>query len=209
MELTNTQENEWISLMRVEDWRGYNHEGLPSKWSIKDGIISCKGTGGEEGGDIISVLTYDNFELEWEWKISKGGNSGVFYHVVESTKYTFPYETGPEYQLLDDEGVQGTIEDWQKTGANYAMNSPNEKKKLKPVGEWNKSKIVFNEGLVEHWLNGSKILEFDKNSKSWKEKRNSGKWNDFPDYGNTNSGHFALQDHGAGVWFRGIRVKEL
>ncbi|MGB5319592.1 3-keto-disaccharide hydrolase [Eudoraea sp.] len=199
----------WTSLMNKTDWKGYNQNELPSKWTIEEGLISCMGEGGAEGGDIISVLAYDNFELAFEWKISAGGNSGVFYHVVESPKYKFPYETGPEFQLLDDEGFSGPVEDWQKSGANYAMHIPNAEKVLNPVGNWNSSRIIFDKGHVEHWLNGKKILEFDKNSEDWREKRNSGKWNDYPDYGNTNSGHFALQDHGAGVWFKEIKVKKL
>ena len=85
----------------------------------------------------------------------------------------------------------------------------NENKTLKPVGEWNTSKIVFNRGKAEHWLNGKKIIEFDKNSQDWLEKRNSGKWNEYPDYGKTNDGYLALQDHGAGVWFRNVRVRRL
>jgi hypothetical protein len=201
--------SEWVSLMDANDWRGYNQNSLPSNWSIKDGVIECFGEAGDVGGDIISMETYDNFELEYEWKISKGGNSGVFYHVVEDTIYHSPYETGPEYQILDDVGFEEPIEDWQKTGANYAMHIANENKTLKPVGEWNSSRIIFNKGKVEHWLNGQKIVEFDKNSPDWAEKRNSGKWNDYPDYGKTNDGYLALQDHGAGVWFRNVRVRRL
>lgn len=201
--------SEWIELMETSDWRGYNQDSLPSNWSIKDEVIECFGEGGDVGGDIISTETYDNFEFAFEWKISKGGNSGAFYHVVEDTIYHSPYETGPEYQLLDDIGFEEPIEDWQKTGANYAMHVANENKTLKPVGEWNTSKIIFNRGKAEHWLNGQKIVEFDKNSQDWLEKRNSGKWNEYPDYGKTNDGYLALQDHGAGVWFRNVRVRRL
>lgn len=201
--------SEWVDLMDPSDWRGYNQDSLPSNWSIKDNIIECFGEAGDVGGDIISMETYDNFEFAFEWKITKGGNSGAFYHVVEDTIYHSPYETGPEYQLLDDVGFEEPIEDWQKTGANYAMHVANENKTLKPVGEWNTSKIVFNRGKAEHWLNGQKIVEFDKNSQDWLEKRNSGKWNEFPDYGKSNDGYLALQDHGAGVWFRNVKVRRL
>ena len=202
-------ESEWVDLMDPSDWRGYNQDSLPSNWSIKDNVIECFGEAGDVGGDIISRETYDNFEFAFEWKITKGGNSGAFYHVVEDTIYHSPYETGPEYQLLDDVGFEEPLEDWQKTGANYAMHVANENKTLKPVGEWNTSRIVFNRGKAEHWLNGQKIVEFDKNSQDWLEKRNSGKWNEYPDYGKTNDGHLALQDHGAGVWYRNVRVKRL
>ncbi|PCJ96954.1 MAG: glycosyl hydrolase [Flavobacteriaceae bacterium] len=201
--------NEWISLMNVKHWRGYNQESLPGNWKIADGVIECFGEAGDVGGDIISMKQYDNFELSLEWKISEGGNSGVFYHVVEDTIYHSPYQTAPEYQILDDVGFPHPLEDWQKTGANYAMHLANDKKVLKPVGEWNTTKIIFDNGKVEHWLNGEKIVAFDKYTDDWKAKRNSGKWNDYPDYGNTNSGYLALQDHGAGVWFRDVKVREL
>jgi len=202
-------DNEWVSLTDAADWRGYNMDSLPGNWSIKNNVIECFGKAGDRGGDIISKVQYDNFELSLEWKISKGGNSGIFYHVVEDTIYHSPYQTGPEYQVLDDVGFDGPLEDWQMAGANYAMHVANDKKILKPAGEWNSTRIIFNKGKVSHWLNGKKIVEFDKNSNDWKEKRNSGKWNDYPDYGKANSGFLALQDHGAGVWFRAIKVRRL
>lgn len=201
--------NPWNSLTNASDWRGYNMDSLPSNWSIENGLISCFGEAGDVGGDIISRETYDNFELEFEWKISEGGNSGVFYHVVEDTIYHSPYQTGPEYQVMDDLGFEEPMEDWQMAGANYAMHVANDKKKLMPVGEWNTAKIIFDDGKVEHWLNGEKVVEFDKFTEDWLKRRNSGKWNDYPDYGKTNDGYLALQDHGAGVWFRNIRVRRL
>lgn len=209
VEQTDQEDSGWISLMDATHWRGYNQNELPDNWAITDGIIECFGKAGDVGGDIISTEKYDDFELKWEWKISPGGNSGVFYHVVEDTIYHSPYQTGPEYQLLDDVGFPEPVEDWQTTGANYAMHVANGKKKLKPVGEWNTSAIIFNKGKAEHWLNGEKIVEFDKYSDDWKTKRNSGKWNDYPDYGKTNTGYLALQDHGAGVWFRNVAVRRL
>lgn len=199
----------WVSLMDATLWRGYNQASLPTNWAFKGNQLECFGEGGDIGGDIITKQKYDNFELSLEWKISEGGNSGIFYHVVEDIKYKAPYETGAEYQLLDDIGFPSPIEDWQKTGANYAMHLANEKKVLKPIGEWNTSRIIFNRGKVEHWLNGAKIVDFDKFSDDWKAKRNSGKWNDYPDYGIANDGYLGLQDHGAGVWFRDIKVKRL
>jgi hypothetical protein len=203
------RESEWISLMNEKAWKGYNLVVLPDNWAIKDGVIECFGKAGDMGGDIITKEKFDNFELELEWKISEAGNSGIFYHVVESKKYHSPYQTGPEYQILDDAGFPDPLEDWQKTGADYAMHLPNDQKTLNPVGSWNSTKVIFNKGKVEHWLNGKKILEFDKFSDDWNKRRNSGKWDDFPDYGSANSGHLGLQDHGAGVWFRNVRVRRL
>lgn len=204
-----TTDGEWVSLMHADKWRGYNQDSLPDNWIVKEGIIECFGKAGDMGGDIISKEQYDNFELSLEWKISPEGNSGVFYHVVEDTIYHSPYQTAPEYQILDDVGFPDPIEDWQKTGANYAMHPANDKKNLKPVGEWNSIRIVFNRGKVEHWLNGEKIVGFDKFTEDWDTKRNSGKWNDYPDYGKSNNGYLALQDHGAGVWFKNVKVRRL
>ncbi|MGB5818070.1 MAG: DUF1080 domain-containing protein [Saonia sp.] len=202
-------ENEWISLMDASKWRGYNMDSLPGNWAIEDGVIECFGEAGDMGGDIISKEQYDNFELRLEWKISPAGNSGIFYHVVEDTMYHSPYQTGPEYQILDDVGFPEPVEDWNSAGANYAMHTANEKKSLKPVGAWNTSRIIFNMGKVEHWLNGEKIVEFDKFTEDWMAKRNSGKWKDYPDYGKSNKGYLALQDHGAGVWFKNVKVRRL
>ena len=115
------QQSEWISLMTEEAWRGYNLDAIPDNWAIKDGVIECFGKAGDMGGDIITKEKFDNFELELEWKISEAGNSGIFYHVVESKKYHSPYQTGPEYQILDDAGFPDSLEEWQKTGADYAM----------------------------------------------------------------------------------------
>ena len=147
--------------------------------------------------------------MKWEWKISKEGNSGVLYHVVEDAKYSGPYQTGPEYQLIDDVGFPQKLEEWQKTGADYAMNVPNESKKLKPVGEWNTSKIVFNKGHVEHWLNEAKIVEFRAWDAEWTKKKTTGKWKDYPDYGLAKTGLIALQDHGHKTFFKNIMIKEL
>lgn len=201
--------SEWISLNEASDWRGYNMDTLPGNWSIEDGIITCYGEAGDVGGDIMSTEQFNNFEFSFEWKITEGGNSGVFYHVVEDTIYHSPYQTGPEYQVLDDAGVKEPLENWHMAGADYAMHGAKDSKKLKPAGEWNSGRIVFNQGQVEHWLNGEKIVEFDKNSEDWIAKRNSGKWKDFPGYGKTNDGYLALQDHGAGVWYRNLKIRRL
>ncbi|QNL49134.1 DUF1080 domain-containing protein [Olivibacter sp. SDN3] len=206
---------EWIDLFDGESltgWHGYNKTESVNNWEVQDGALACTGKGNKEdfGGDLVSDREFGNFELEWEWKIAKEGNSGVMYHVVEEAKYKAPYETGPEYQMIDDEGFPEKIEDWQKTGANYAMNPADEDQtEVKPVGEWNTSKIVYNDGHVEHWLNGKKVVEFEEGTEEWEQEKSAGKWKDFPDYKITDHGKIALQDHGDSAWFRNIRIKEL
>jgi hypothetical protein len=207
--LLKAAEPEWESLMDASKWRGYNQNILPTNWSITDSLISCFGKAGDMGGDIISTQKYANFEFSWEWKISSEGNSGVFYHVIEDTIYHSPYQTAPEYQLLDDVDFPSPIEDWQKTGANYAMHPANDQKVLKAVGEWNSSRIIFDHGKVSHYLNGALIVSFDKFTPEWQALRGSGKWVDYPDYGKANTGFLGLQDHGSGVWFKEVKIKDL
>ena len=203
----------WVILFdgkTLNGWHGFNKTGAIPNWAIEDGAMVCLGAAADaHGGDIVTDAEYENFELKWDWKITKGGNSGVMYHVIESKKYTAPYETGPEYQMIDDIGFPEKLEDWQKTGADYAMTIPNEKKKLKPVGEWNNSRIVFNKGHVEHWLNGEKIVSFNAWDDTWKNKKETGKWKEYPDYGAAKKGHIALQDHGNKVYFKNIMIRVL
>ena len=208
-----TNKGKWVSLFdgkTLKGWHGFNKTGPIPNWAIEDGAMVCLGAAADaHGGDIVTDEVYENFELKWEWKISKGGNSGVMYHVAEGAKYKAPYQTGPEYQLIDDIGFPEKLEDWQKTGADYAMNETNKKKKLKPVGQWNTSKIIFNKGHAEHWLNGRKIVQFQAWDEAWTKKKTEGKWKDFPDYGSAKKGGIALQDHGQKAYFKNIMIRVL
>jgi len=195
----------------LNGWHGYNKTpGTDIKnWTIIDSALVCLGAAKDaHGGDLVTDNDFENFELSWDWKISKGGNSGLMYHVIEDPKYKTTYETGPEYQMIDDIGFPGKLEEWQKAGADYAMNLANDKKKLKPVGEWNTSKIVFDRGHVEHWLNNEKIVEFQAWDATWQKEKKEGKWKDYPDYGIAKKGRLALQDHGDKTWFKNIMIRE-
>lgn len=194
----------------LDGWRDYNGDSLTAPWIVEDGCIRAKGSGSDASGYIVTDTIYENFELVWDWKIAEGGNSGMLYHVVENPKFKVPYVTGPEYQLIDDFGFPEPLEDWQKTAADYAMHVPDTSKTIiKPAGEWNTSKIVFDNGHVEHWLNGEKVVEFEAWTDDWFEKKNSGKWKDAPEYGLAHKGVICLQDHGSAAWFRNIKIKEL
>lgn len=191
-------------------WHGFNKTGPVPNWAIEDSALVCLGAAKDaHGGDLVTDAEYGNFELSWEWKVTKGANSGVMYHVVEGTRYQAPYETGPEYQIIDDIGFPDKLEEWQKAGADYAMYLPNDKKKLKPVGEWNASKIIFDKGHAEYWLNGEKIVEFQAWNDDWTKKKTEGKWKDYPDYGSARKGKIALQDHGNKVYYRNIWITPL
>lgn len=203
----------WELLFNGEDldgWRDYNGENLSAPWFVEGGLIQAKGEGADEHGYIVTEKTYENFELVWDWKIADGGNSGVLYHVVENPKFAVPYVTGPEYQLIDDLNFPEPLEDWQQTAADYAMYPADpDKAVIKPAGEWNTSKIVFDNGHVEHWLNGEIVVEFEAWSEDWFERKNSGKWEDAPEYGLARKGVICLQDHGSAAWFRNVKIKEL
>jgi Domain of Unknown Function (DUF1080) len=207
------EKNIWLNLFdgrTLNGWHGFNKTGPIANWAVEDSAMVCLGAAADaHGGDIVTDVPFENFELQWDWKISPQGNSGVMYHVIEDAKYSAPYQTGPEYQLIDDENFPEKIEDWQKTGADYAMYVPNNLKKVKPVGQWNTSKIIFNKGHVEHWLNGKQILTFEAWNTDWTNKKTTGKWKDFPDYGLAKTGTIALQDHGNKAYFKNIMIKVL
>ncbi|MEL0244935.1 MAG: DUF1080 domain-containing protein [Flavobacteriaceae bacterium] len=215
------KDSDWIYLFdgeTTDGWRAYNGETIPDKWAAVDGNLTFDTELKLEeewsgGGDIIyHKEQFEYFELYLEWKLPKGGNSGVFYHVQEG--YNAPYEISPEYQILDDDGWEeinnAKLESWQKSGADYAMHEPNiDNKSLNPAGEWNSSRIIYTKEKAEHWLNGKLLLSFVPYSEDWYSKRNSGKWDDFPDYGKFKNGYIALQDHDTPIWFRNIKIKKL
>ena len=201
----------WLLLFdgnTMNGWRTYKNK-TSNSWEVVNGEIHCKGSETDKSdkrADLITTGQYENFELSLDWKIAKGGNSGIMYHVTEA--YDAPYESGPEYQLLDDVGFSDKLEEWQKTGADYAMYTASSRP-TKPVGEYNNTKIIFNNGHVEHWLNGVKVLEFEAWSADWNDRKNKGKWKDYPGYGTAKTGFICLQDHGSEAWFRNIKIKKL
>lgn len=194
----------------TEGWRGFKMTGMPADWAVMDGCLVAQGSGGgETTSDIITTELYEDFDLYLEWAISTGGNSGIFFHVLEGN-YPSTYATGPEYQLIDDAGFPDRLEEWQQAGANYAMhNADKTRKKLMPAGEFNSSRIKVENGHVTHWLNGEIIVEYDLWTEEWFNLKNSGKWQDYPWYGLARKGFIGLQNHGSSVKFRNIKIKDL
>ena len=219
--ITEEPQDEWISLFDGETttgWRAYNGEKLPPGWVAKNGELTFDTELGLEqdytgGKDIIyAAEQFDNFELVWEWKIPEGGNSGMLYHIQEGD-WSLP-EVAPEYQMLDDlkweEINNATLEEWQKTGADYAMHVPDpDKKIIKPAGEWNSSKVIFTPEKVEHWLNGQLLLSFKPWTEEWETQKSVGKWKDSPKYGTFKKGYIGFQDHDSPLWLRDIKIKKL
>lgn len=205
----------WILLFdgnSMNGWRAFNGDTTPANWLIEEGAMKGLGaTGGDDfGGDVVyGAREFEEFELKFSWKISPGGNSGVFYHVVEGSKYKAPYYTGPEYQVIDQLGFGQPLEKWQSLAGDYAMYEPDYADVVKSAGEWNESKIVFSVAGASYWLNGKQTVAFVPYSEDWTARRNSGKWTDFPDYKIARKGLIALQDHGDAVWFKNIKIRPL
>lgn len=223
------EEEGWVTIFDGETfngWRGYNKDTVPGAWTIEDGAIKINGSGAGEagarnGGDLIyAAEKLGNFELELEYKVDKGSNSGIFY-MIQEVPETPSYYSAPEYQVLDNAnhpdaklGVDGN----RQSASLYDM-IPAKPQNAKPYGEWNTAKIMVYKGTVVHYQNGEPVVEYhlwtpewqamldkskfskDKNAKAYELLLNCG--------GENKEGYIGLQDHGDNVWFRNIRVKKL
>lgn len=218
-EQADEKDSDWLYLFdgsSLEHWKMYgaSSDSISPKWTIDQGVLiaSVDGDGiGENTGFDQSIMTkkqFRNFELELEFMISEGGNSGIMYHVIEDSTIPMDYYSGHEYQILDDESFKDKVRDFQLTGSVFGL-FPAKNKTLNPSGEWNLVRINVKNGKVEHWLNNQIILEFDRNSDSYKNAYENSQWTQFPDWGKTENGHITLQDHGDKVAFRNIRIREL
>jgi len=196
----------WTSLfngMDMSQWRVFKEESVRG-WEVRDGMMIALG---KQSADIITRDTFSNFELSLEWNISKKGNSGIFFNVRERDTNEAVYHTGPEYQLLDDHAFPNSKK-VNLTSANYDVHPPT-LDVSKPSGEWNISRLIVDEGHVEHWLNGSKTVTYNLYSNDWKDRVVKSKWKDVDSYAKFSSGHLALQDHGGEIRFRNIKVRRL
>ena len=189
-------------------WHGFNMKIFPDCWIIEDGALTMTTTGSAESLDILSDKKYRNFALSIEYKLTKAANSGIIYQIAEDPKYKFPYETGPEFQVIDHENWADKLEDWQINGANYAMYPPLVKP-YKPLGEWNQLFLVVNGNSVTQILNDQVVVKYVKYSDEWTKLKNSGKWKQFPDWGKFDEGFISLQNHGTKVWYRSVKIKEI
>lgn len=158
-------------------------------------------------GDIVTDQEFENFELVAEWKIEEQGNSGIFYHVVEQAEYPRMHETGPEFQIIDDQNYPQELMENQKTGANSDVKAPSAAA-ANPPGTWNQVRIRVNKGKVVFWLNGQQIDDYDMESAEWQELVAKSKFAPM-DYAKVRRGKIGLQDHGGPVAFRNIKIRKL
>ncbi len=184
----------------TDGWRGYRRPDVPRGWQVVDGCLVRTGP----AGDIITVEQFDSFELRLEWKIEPGGNSGIFYCVTEDGDWV--WETGPEFQILDNEGHADGLEPSTMAGANYALHAPPWDASYR-AGSFNTARIVVHGDHVEHWLNGELQVSYELGSPDWEARVARSKFGAMPLYGRARRGHIALQDHGDKVWFRTIRIR--
>lgn len=192
----------------ADAWRGFRRDGFPSKcWTIENGELrTIAGCDRSDRIDLVTKDTYQNFELELEWRVAPGANSGIMYLVSEDANAT--WMTGPEMQVLDDDKHADGKNPGTSAGALYGLVAP-AKKKLRPVGEFNKARITVRCDHVVYRLNGKKIVEFDLGSGSLTALIAQSKFNDFPMFAKNRRGHIALQYHGDDVWYRNIRIRAL
>jgi hypothetical protein len=207
--LTAQEKNEGWKLLfdgkTTTGWRGWKQATVPDGWKVVDGALTRVG----KAGDLITADQFADFDLMFEWRIAKNGNSGVFFHVAEAPDLPNTYTTGPEYQLIDNDGHPDAKNGPDRlAAANYALHPP-VNAVPKPIGEWNQSRLLVNGPHVEHWLNGVKVLEYELWSTDWKDRVEKSKFKTMPRYGLEKTGHIALQDHGNEVAFRGIKIKIL
>jgi len=186
-------------------WRHFKNKEADC-WEVLNGELHCKETGVTKRADLITTDQFENFELLIDWKISPKYNSGIMYLVTEENNATF--ESGPEYQLIDDKCYPGKLSSKQLTASNYDMHAPSADF-TKPPGEYNHTRIVVNKGHVEHWLNGARVVAYELWSAEWNQLKAGSKWKDVKNYGMSKKGHIALQDHGGGVYFKNIKIKLL
>ncbi|CAG5011940.1 hypothetical protein DYBT9275_05060 [Dyadobacter sp. CECT 9275] len=223
---TISKKPKWVTLFdgkAIKGWHNYNKEGVAG-WLIENGTLTPDGT----GGDLVTDKEYGDFELEFDFKIPPGSNSGVLYKVIEKPEIKRTVFSAPEYQIIDDKGyvfrngkgeqikvdANGEtlqLHDVQLTGANYDMNPPSDLTAVKAPGEWNKGRIVVNKNHIEHYINGKKVVDYQYGDDNWKTLVKKSKYADWPYAVPHARGKIALQNHHPRekIWFRNIRIKEL
>ena len=196
----------WVLLFDGKDagakLRGYKRADFPAEWAVEDGCIVLRG----KGGDLVTKDQFKDFEFSCDWNVAPGGNSGIMWHVSE--EFSYPWETGPEMQVLDDERHGDGKSRLTSAGGCYAL-SPAPVGAVRPAGQWNTAVIRVEGPKVTYMLNGVKTAEFDMSSQEWKDKVKGSKFASMPNFATRPSGHIALQDHGDVVKYRNLKVRPI
>ncbi|HEY2648637.1 MAG TPA: DUF1080 domain-containing protein [Puia sp.] len=195
----------------LNGWHVFNKGNIPSAWSADSGNLVCNPHAKNvKHGDLASDKEYENFDLSFDWKISKAGNSGVFINVQERPELATTFSTGPEYQLLDDKNMDADyLSNRSHKAASIFGVIPNNRNIMPNSGDWNHSRILQENGKVTFWLNGVETIQADFKSDAWKKLVAAGSMKNFPEFGVATKGHLALQDWTNGISFRDIKIKEL
>ena len=212
-----TGDTGWISLFdgkTTAGWHTYGKTTIGGAWKTADGALYLDTTKKEGwqtigGGDICTDDEYENFDLKLEWKIAPNGNSGVIFYINEDTaKYKYVWYTGPEMQVLDNNGHPDAKIPKHRAGDLYDLIACS-KETVKSAGEWNDAEIISNKGKLDLYLNGTNVVSTTLWDDAWKKIVSGSKFKDMPDFGTYKKGRIALQDHGNMVWYRNIKIKKL
>ncbi|MES2374622.1 MAG: DUF1080 domain-containing protein [Bacteroidota bacterium] len=205
------QDKGWTSLFdgkTLKGWHVYGHKPLNDSWSVQDGSIFFDKSK-KAIGDLLTDKQYENFHLKYDWKISPNGNSGLIFWIQEDTvKYKQTYHTGPEMQVLDNDGHKDGKIPKHRAGNLYDLIQGKEGA-VKAVGEWNTAEIISNRGKLEFILNGVSVLSTNYGDDNWKQMVAGSKFKQWPDFGTVFKGYIGLQNHDCDVWYKNIVIKQL
>lgn len=216
MNNTNTDSG-WISLFdgqSLKGWHNYGKTSVGEAWKVEDGNLFLDTTKKEgwqikSGGDIVTDEEYENFHLKLEWKIAPDGNSGIIFYIHEDTAlYQYGWQTGPEMQVLDNNGHPDAKIHKHRAGDLYDLIASSTET-VKPAGEWNAVEIIARDGKLDFFLNGSNVVSTTLWDDAWKQLVAGSKFKQWPGFGTYKKGHISLQDHGNSVWYRNIKIKRL
>jgi azurin len=213
--LSNREKKEGWTLLfdgkTLNGWHLFNRGQIPSAWSVDSGTLVCNPHARNvKHGDLVTDKVYQDFDLSFDWKISRAGNSGLFVNVQERSDLGTTFSTGPEYQLLDDRNVEPDyLKNLSHKAAAIFGVVPNKSNTVPKSGDWNTSRIVQQNGKLTFWLNAVLTVRIDLKSDDWKRLVAASSLNKYPEFGVAVSGHLALQDWTNGIAFRNIKLKEL
>lgn len=213
--LSEKEKNEgWILLFdgkSLDGWHLYNKNTNISVWQVINNELHCLPSDSTdlEHGDLVTDEEFENYDFKFDWKITKGGNSGVFINVIEKQEIPMAWASGPEYQLLEDSHPDFNADPKKRAGCLYGFYKQINISSTKPAGEWNESRIKQENGKVTFYLNNVITAQTDFKSDEWKQAIDSTGFKNFPEFGKVSKGHIALQDWAKGVSFRNIKIRKL